>query len=129
VAERGDQIELACFRKRETPGDNPLLRTLCRLLEACCLLQKPLRKFDVDVQTAELEVSVSVFDRRLTGHYPFRTSEFAWLVGEHLASVHGDRPQITVESGTARPTVHAAWAAPTAIAGFLERLRGNGVEA
>ena len=115
VAQRGQQIELSCCCKRTAPGDNQLLNTLRRLLEACRLLQGPLRECDVQLHTAA--VDVTTFDRKLTDHYPFRTSEFAWLVAEQLASVTGERPHVTVSVGTARPTVHAAWASPTAILG------------
>jgi len=113
VAQRGQQVELACFCKRKTPGDNPLLETLRRLLEACRLLQGPLTEFAVPMHTAAL--AVTMFDRKLTDHYPFRTAEFAWLVAEHLGSVCGERPQVTVAVGTARPTVHAAWMGPRAV--------------
>jgi len=115
VTQRGQQLELGCFCKRTAPGDNPLLNTLRRLLEARRLLQGSLGECDVQVQPASVEVTI--FDRKLTDHYPFRTAEFAWLVAEHLASVTGDRPHVTVSVGTARPTVHAAWANPTAFFG------------
>lgn len=122
VAARGQQVELACCCKRNAPGDNPLLNTLRRLLEACRLLQAALCECDVQWQAAGVEVTV--FDRKLTDHYPFRTAEFAWLVAEHLGAVCGERPQVTVAVGTARPTVHAAWASPTSVDALLERLQG-----
>ena len=123
VAARGQQLELACFCKRNTPGDNPLLTTLRRLLEACCLLQGPLRECEVQWHAATVEVTL--FDRKLTEHYPFRTAEFAWLVAEHLGTACGERPHVTVAVGTARPTVHAAWVSPTPVDDLLERLRSH----
>ena len=124
VAERGRQVELACFCKRNAPGDNPLLNTLGRLLEARRLLEGPLGECDVQLNAAAVEVTM--FDRKLTDHYPFRTAEFAWLVAEHLASVNGERPRVTVAVGTARPTVHAAWASPTVVDELLDQLRVHG---
>lgn len=123
VTQRGHEIELGCLHKRSTPGQNPLLNTLRRLLEAGCLLEAPLRECDVELLTAGAEVTV--FDRKATDHHPFRTAEFAWWVAEHLRAVNGTRPQVTVASGSARPTVHAAWATPTALGSLLERLRGT----
>lgn len=127
VAQRGQQIELGCFRKRNGSEQNPLLKTLRRLLEAASLLQGPLRECGVEGHTAA--VDVTVFDRKLTEHHPFRTGEFAWLIAEHLAGVLGARPHVTVASGTARPTVHAAWVTPTAVGNLLEMLEGSGTGA
>lgn len=127
VAQRVRQIELSCFRKREIVGSNPLLQTLRRLLEACWLLRGPLGERGVELHATGVEVTV--FDRMVTEHQPFRTTELAWLVAEHLASATGVRPGVTVVADTARPTVHAAWAAPVVVDGLLERLQDAGSEA
>lgn len=117
LAPRDGELELACFRKRPTPAQNPLLHTLRRLLGASALLQEALRECAVVPSTPAIQVSV--FDRKVTDLHPFRPTEFAWLVAEHLATASGVRPNVSVASGTVRPTVHAAWTVPTA----LEQLR------
>lgn len=119
----GHELELACLCKRRTPEQNPLLKTLRRLLEASQLLQRSLTECALEPSTATIRVSV--FDRRATQHHPFRTAEFAWFVAEHLAAASGTRPQITIAVGTARPAVHAAWAAPTTLDSVLERFRAQ----
>ena len=126
VAERGPEIELACFCKRNTAGHNPLLQTLRLLLEACSLLERPLRECGAEPQLTE--VLVTVLDRKVTDQHSFRTAEFAWLVAEQLASLLGARPEVIVASDTPRPTVRAAWANPTAVGNLLEQLQANGAE-
>ncbi|HEY6724560.1 MAG TPA: hypothetical protein VI197_11030 [Polyangiaceae bacterium] len=123
VAERGQELDLTCLRKRTNSGENPLLKTLCQLLEACRLLREAFR--DRALEPSIEAIQVSVFDRKATEHHPFRTDEFAWLVAEHLAAALGSRPQVSVASSNARPTVQAAWATPTAIGSLLERLRAH----
>ena len=120
-APRDGEFELACFHKRQTPEQNPLLQTLRRLLEASALLQEALR--ECGVVPCNPAIQVSVFDRKVTDHHPFRPTEFAWLVAEHLATASGVRPNVGVASGTVRPTVHAAWTVPTALSDLLERIR------
>ncbi|HEU5074387.1 MAG TPA: hypothetical protein VFU02_09445 [Polyangiaceae bacterium] len=127
VAQRARDIELSCYRKRETRGSNPLLQTLRRLLETCWLLRGPLGERGVELRSAAVEITV--FDRLLTEHQPFRATELAWLVAEHLASAIGVRPAVTVASDTARPTLRAAWAVPAAVDSLLERLRSPGTGA
>lgn len=127
VAEHGDQIELACFCKRNTPGQNPLLKTLRRLFEACSLLERPLHECGAELRVAAVEVSV--LDRKVTDEHRFRTDEFAWVVAEQLASVLRARPQVVVASDTPRPTVRATWASPTAVSHLLEQLQANAAEA
>lgn len=117
------ELELACFCKRKTSGQNPLLKTLRRLLEACQLLQQSLTECTLEPSSATIRVSV--FDRKATDHEPFRTAEFAWFVAEHLAAVSGARPQITIASDTARPTVHAAWPTSKALGSLLEQLQAH----
>lgn len=123
AAQRGQELEITCLRKRNTAGQNPLLKTLRQLLEVSRLLQDSVQ--ESALEPSIMGIDVSVFDRKLTDHHPFQTVEFAGLVAEHLAAVHGARPQVTVVSGTVRPTVHAAWATPTAIVSLLEQLRAH----